>query len=90
MFMIVLDINIQEELHMPTFRELVEKSTTNMAEEIGMLSGKGAQIAWDWFMKEFDDSKIYAEDAVPEDYLEKMSDKQIKTLYKLVKKYVGK
>ena len=74
-----------------SFRDyLTEKSIDDMAEEIGMLDGKGAQIAWEYMEDLSHDFGIYPGDATPEDYLEKMTDKQIKELYKLVKKYVGK
>jgi len=51
-------------------------------------SDKMDQDMWEWFMDNLGDSNIYAGDAVPEDYLEIMTDKQAKELYKfLSKKY---
>jgi len=49
-------------------------------------SDKFDQALWDWFEKNMDDSGIYAGDAVPEDYLEAMSDKQMKACYKAMSK----
>ena len=59
-----------------------------MAEEIAMLNGKGAEIAWEYMEDLSHDLGLYPGDSTPEDYLEKMSDKQIKELYKLVKIYI--
>lgn len=58
------------------------------AEQIAMLDGKGALVAWNWFEDNLGDSGIYAGDATPEDYLEIMSDKQIKELYRKIKRYI--
>jgi len=76
---------------MKTFREYItEKGIDDMAEEIGMLSGKGAEIAWEYTEELSNDFGLYAGDATPDEYLEKMSDKQIKELHKKIKKYIGK
>ena len=71
---------------MNRFKELFTESANidDMYEQIAMLDGKGAQIAWDWFEDNLGDSGIYAGDATPDDYLDVMTDKQIKTLYKII------
>ena len=72
------------------FNEYINEGLTIDAqiEAIGSLDGKAAQKAWDWFENNLGDSGIYAGDATPDDYLEVMTDKQIKELYKLIKRYV--
>lgn len=51
-------------------------------------SDKGAQAIWDWFMDNMSDSSLYAGDAMPEDYIDEMTDKQVRACYKAMKKYI--
>jgi len=56
-----------------------------LMDKVGVDS-KMDQAMWDWFMDNLGDSDIYAGDAVPEDYLEIMTDKQGKELYNFLNK----
>ena len=64
------------------------KDIDEMIEDIEGLKGKGAQVAWD-FMENLSHSlRLYPGDSTPQDYLDKMSDQQIKTLHKQIEKYL--
>jgi len=73
------------------FRNYISESKIDYLEVLTNSVGsnkKMDQDMWDWFEKNLDDSGIYPGDAVPEDYLEIMTDKQAKELYDLMmKKY---
>jgi len=56
-----------------------------LMDKVGVDS-KMDQAMWDWFTDNLSDSDIYAGDAVPEDYLEIMTDKQGKELYNFLNK----
>jgi hypothetical protein len=73
------------------FRDYISETKIDYFEVLDNSIGvnkKMDQDMWDWFEKNLGDSGIYAGDALPEDYLEIMTDKQAKDLYKyLSKKY---
>ncbi len=50
--------------------------------------GKASQVILDYLDDEFINSPEYVPDETSEYYIEKMSDSQIKTLYKKIKKYL--
>ena len=70
--------------------EYITEGKFNTKEEICMLQGEGAQIAWDFMEPLSNDFGLYAKNATPDEYLEKMTNKQINELYKKIKKYIGK
>ena len=65
-----------------------EGNIDQMIEDISNLTGKGAQVAWDHMEQLSNEFGLYAGDSTPDDYLEQMSDKQIKDLHKKIKKYL--
>jgi hypothetical protein len=77
---------------MKTFKELFlsEMSVDDMGEYIaGIIDAdnkKADEALWGWFEDNMSDSGLYAGDATPDEYLEKMSDKQIKDCYNFMKK----
>jgi hypothetical protein len=60
-----------------------------MMEEIEQIEGKGAQVAWEYMEELSTDFNLYPGDATPAEYLEKMSEEQVKELYMIIKKYKG-
>ena len=64
------------------------KDIDDMIEDIIGLDGKGAEIAWD-FMENLSHSlRLHPGDATPEDFLDKMSDQQIKILWNKIERYI--
>lgn len=66
---------------------LIESNVDEVKEKLYDLIGSDSKIdehMWDFFEKNMPD--IYAGDAVPEDYMEKISDKQAIKLYAELKK----
>ena len=70
--------------------ESTAKDLEYLEDMIGVTEGGVDQVMWNWFEDNLGDSGIYAGDATPEDYLEVMTDKQIKTLANFIKKYYTK
>ena len=71
-------------------RDLLNENIDKMIEDISELQGKGADIAWQYMEDLSHDFVLYPGEATPDEYLEKMSYKQIKELHKKIKKYIGK
>ena len=70
--------------------EIIEsiKDIDEMMEDIEGLTGKGKQVAWDYMENLSHSLRLVPGDSTPADYLDKMSDQQIKILHKQIEKYL--
>jgi DNA-binding Lrp family transcriptional regulator/ribosome-associated protein YbcJ (S4-like RNA binding protein) len=77
---------------MKTFKEYILSESLSTQDKLDALentisrSGTYYQALWDWFMDNMDDSGIYANDAIPEDYFGIMNKKQVDACYKAMSK----
>jgi len=72
---------------MGKFRNLIE-NVDEQREDLCNLNKKGAQIAWEYYEDVLADSGISFGDAMPEDCIEKLSDKQVKEIHNKVKRFI--
>lgn len=78
------------ELEIKSFSEFNEKkmSTEDMQEALYELIGTKADLdMWEWFEQNMPEAG-YAGDMTPDDYVEAMSDSEIKACYRAMKKYL--
>lgn len=69
-------VNIENEID-----EMIEY----LEEMSSVREGDIGQLMWEWFELNMSNSGIYPGDAVPEDYLNKMSYEEVQTLYNYIK-----